>query len=163
MTVVDDDDDALVKLLPLKRTRDEEETLRVDVLVVKRDEENESNARVADAILVCVCARAFCFVDYVISKRRDDVFPKIRRLKHFGRARVKTLSLSLSFSANVSNREWILGSVGITFNHVFRTQLFSKFMDIIAWYNYNERREELNFKSSTHGNRSFTSARDDRI
>jgi len=60
-TVVDDDDDAFVKLLPLKRTlRDEEETLRVDVLVVKRDDEEneESNARVADAILVrvCVCA-----------------------------------------------------------------------------------------------------------
>ena len=64
MTVVDDDDDAFVKLLPLKRTRDEEETLRVDVLVVKRDEENEeSNARVADAILVRVrvCASVlFC-------------------------------------------------------------------------------------------------------
>jgi len=68
-TVVDDDDDdAFVKLLPLKRTlRDEEETLRVDVLVVKRDDEEneESNARVADAILVRVrvCARAsvlFC-------------------------------------------------------------------------------------------------------
>ena len=85
MTVVDDDDDAFVKLLPLKRTRDEEETLRVDVLVVKRDEENESNARVADAILVCACKcvrERFCFVDYVI----DDVFPKIR-LKRFGQAR----------------------------------------------------------------------------
>jgi hypothetical protein len=60
-TVVDDDDDAFVKLLPLKRTlRDEEETLRVDVLVVKRDDEEneESNARVADAILVRVCVRA---------------------------------------------------------------------------------------------------------
>ena len=65
-TVVDDDDDAFVKLLPLKRTlRDEEETLRVDVLVVKRDDEEneESNARVADAILVRVrvCASVlFC-------------------------------------------------------------------------------------------------------
>ena len=100
-TVVDDDDDAFVKLLPLKRTlRDEEETLRVDVLVVKRDDEEneESNARVADAILVRVRVRerAFCFVDfYVISKRRRDVFPKIRLIKHFGRARVETLSLSL--------------------------------------------------------------------
>lgn len=89
--------------------------------------------------------RAFCFVDfYVISKRRRDVFPKIRLIKHFGRARVKTLSLSLcvsiSFSANVSNREWILGSVGITSNHVFSIFKSWKFMDIIAWYNCNERR-----------------------
>jgi len=48
-------------------------------------------------------------------------------IKHFGRARVKTLSLSpcvsISFSANVSNREWILGSVGITSNHVFSMYL----------------------------------------
>jgi hypothetical protein len=78
LTVVDDDDDAFVKLLPLKRTRDEEETLRVDVLVVKRDEENEeSNARVADAILMgaCVCARAsvlFCGFLRDIEKEKNN-------------------------------------------------------------------------------------------
>ena len=56
------------------------------LLVVKRDEENESNARVADAILVCACKcvrERFCFVDYVI----DDVFPKNTTKALLGQAR----------------------------------------------------------------------------